>query len=144
MTITELINVAELEFNTSGYADIVPSIIPNTTMRARSTDGGLSIYTVRIAPANSYVMHDSACDGLKEQTVIDEETGEEVVEYVPILGYTPAECSVGASYDFSTTEMLDEAGNTVTAYGSRQFFCKLATDVPTDQIFGVVDQPEVI
>jgi len=106
------------------------SIIPNAVMRRKLVDGVLANY--RIKPADGYVMHDNGYDYLEERIVIDKTTGKETTEYVTILGYRLTEASVLASYDFSTTQILDEAGNIVMAYGNRQFFCKPITDVPAD------------
>ena len=107
------------------YEDVTP-IVPNTTMRKRLRDG--VDYQYLIKPVDGYVLHDTAFD----LTDIDPVTEEEIIT----LGYRTTEGSVGASYDFSTGTMLDEAGNTVTYYGARQYFTKLATDVPENQIFG--------
>ena len=117
----------------------VPAIIPNTEMRKKLFDGVHRNYMIK--PADGYVMHDVNYDYLEERISIDPITGEEVTEYVTMLGYRPTEGSVSANYDFTPTEMLDEAGNTVTAYGSRQFFCKPIADVPENQIFGVTNPP---
>ena len=115
------------------YETVTP-IIPNTTMRKRIYNGNPLQYLIK--PVDGYVMHDNGYDVPEE----DEITGEETI----ILGYRPSEASVGINYDFSTTEMLDETGNTVTAYGTRQFFCKLRTEVPENQIFGSDPNTETI
>ena len=117
------------------------SIIPNATMQKMYINGVHKTYI--IAPNDGYVMHDTARDFTNYQTVVDEITGEETTIEIPMLGYG-GDSSCGYAYEFTPIEMQDEAGNTVTAYGSRQFYCKLATDVPADQIFGVVDTPEVM
>lgn len=106
------------------------SIVPNAIMRKGFLDGVFKNY--RIKPADGYVLHDSGYD-----TIVTDDEGNETGEI--ILGYRASEGSVGYNYDFTPIQMLDEAGNTVTAYGSRQFFCKLESDVPVDQIFGVTN-----
>lgn len=105
-------------------------IIPNTTMQIYVNSAGVQ-KTYRITPNEGYVMHDNTYD----EPVLIPETAEPTGEV--ILGYRPTTASVALAYDFSTTETLDEAGNTVLAYGSRQLYTKLATDVPENQIFGV-------
>lgn len=117
------------------YETITP-IIPNTVMQKAYLNGTFRSY--RIQAEEGYVLHDTNYDS----PVYDEELGDFTGEI--ILGYHPNVVSCAASYDFTPAEMLDEAGNTVTAYGTRQFFTKLASDVPPDQIFGVVDQPEIM
>ena len=99
-----------------------------------NSDGEFISY--RIHAAEGYVLHDNGYDTVKEQVVIDEETGEETITYIPVLGYHTSVASCGKNYDFSEITMQDDDGNTVTAYGSRQFFTKLASEVPIDQIFG--------
>lgn len=107
------------------YEDVIPTLIPNTTMQKRLNNGVQTTFI--ITPNDGYVMHDNAYDF----PIFDEFDNETMV-----LGYRTTTASVAAAYDFSTTEMLDEAGNTVLAYGSRQFFTKPASDVPENQIFG--------
>jgi hypothetical protein len=101
------------------YVNIEP-IVPNTVLEESYADGVFRGY--RIGPNTGYVMHDVNYDTDR-------------------LGYRASAGTVGASYAWTPVEMLDEAGNTVTAYGDRQFFTKLATDVPADQIFATVTPP---
>ena len=115
------------------------SIVPNATMRKGYSNGVHRVYLIK--PNDGYVMHDNAYDDYVQRPVLDEfgefmydEFGMVVTEEVRILGYRPTEASVGYNYDWSTTEMLDEAGNAVTAYGHYEFFCKLINEVPADQI----------
>lgn len=111
------------------YEDM-ETLIPNTTMRKLFIDGVHRTYNIQ---ANEgYVLHDNNYD----QPIIDEETYEQIGS---TLGYHGGVVSCGYFYDFTPVEMLDEAGNTVTAYGSRKFFAKLASEVPSDQIFGVTE-----
>ena len=125
------------------------TIVPNATMHKGYLNGVHKTYS--IAPNLGYVMHDSSYDTYDYVPVLDEsgepvydEFGNPVTTEVLKLGYRPIEASVGWNYDWTTIEMLDEAGNTVTAYGMYQFYCKLATDVPADQIFGVTTTLEII
>jgi hypothetical protein len=117
------------------YEDIEP-IIPNTIMQKAYMNGVHRVF--RIQAAEGYVLHDKNYD----LPVYDEnwnETGEIT------LGYHTGVVSCAAAYDFAPAEMQDEAGNVVTAYGNRQFYTKLASDVPTDQIFGNDEpKPEVM
>ena len=109
----------------------ITTLIPNTSMKKMYINDVFRTYN--ITPCDGYVMHDSNYD----RNIVDEETFEPTGEV--ILGYRPTMASCGYNYDFTTTEMLDEAGNTVTAYGSRKFFAKLTSEVPGDQIFGVTE-----
>ena len=125
------------------------SIVPNTTMRKRLTNGVLGQYLVK--PSPEYVMHDAGYDWLDSVPRVDEygniicdEFGIPQYLEIPKLGYRPTEAAVGYNYDWTPVQMLDEADNTIIAYGERQFFCKLATDVPADQIFGVTNPPEIM
>ena len=127
------------------------TIVPNAIMRKAYNDGVFRSY--RIKPDSGYVMHDSSYDDYESRPVLDEfgdfvydEYGMVVTEEVLVLGYRPTEASVGWNYDWTPVEMLDEAGNTVTAYGRYQFYCKPIDEVPADQIFGVTtpSQPEIM
>jgi hypothetical protein len=107
--------------------------IPNTTIVLNSA--GTYYY---ITPDEGYVLHDSNYDDV----IFNEETGEEIGIQ---LGYRRTTASVFIrTYDFTPHEMLDEAGNTVMAYGARNFYTKLETDVPENQIFGVGNNHEVM
>ena len=119
------------------YPELTPSLIPNTQMwKGINSDGVHKTY--RIKALDGYVLHDTNYD----TPIPDAVTGEPSDEV--ILGYHPNVVSCSASYDFAPLQMQDEAGNTVTAYGNRQFFTKLATDVPADQIFGTVEPPHEV
>lgn len=126
------------------------TIVPNAVMRKAYNNGVFRSYWIK--PADGYVLHDSSYDGYEYRPVLDDfgdpvydEYGTPVTEEVVVLGYRPTEGSVGYNYDWTSFEMLDEAGNTVTAYGSRQFFCKPIDEVPENQIFGVTQpQPEIM
>ncbi len=134
--INDLIDVSALEFD-GQYADIIPSLIPNTTMRGRSVDGGVTIRNVLIKPIDNYVMHDTGYD---EYENYDDE-GNPIGDVV--LGYRTTEASCGYNYDFATSQVTDLNGNTVTAYGSREFYAIPRSDVPENQIFDVTNPPEI-
>ena len=111
------------------------TLIPNAIMRKRLRDGVLSSYLIK--PAEGYLLHDNNYDAF----IYDEETLEPIG--VESLGYRSTEGSVGYNYDFTPVEMQDETGNTVTAYGSRQFFCKPIDEVGEGaEIFGGNTEPE--
>lgn len=110
------------------YEDVIPSLIPNTTMQKRLLNGVHRSYVIE--PIDGHVLHDADADGEN----ID--TGER------IYTYSSGSCSCGANYDFSTAEITvpDINGNTVTvtAYGDRQFFAfpeNLVPD-PENNIYG--------
>jgi hypothetical protein len=121
--------------------ETITSPIPNATVEKVYYDGVHRVH--RITPNENYVMHDTARDFSRFEYEIDEETGETIETEIHMLGYG-GQSTCAASYAFTPIEMEDENGNTVTAYGDRKFYCKLASDVPPDQIFGVVDNPEVL
>ena len=109
------------------YEDVIPSMIPNTTMQKRLVDGVIRNFIIE--PIDGYVLHDNGWDS----PVLDEngnETGE------VILGYRTYKASVGATYDFSTTQVAAVDGSIVTAYGPREFYAIPASLVPENQIFG--------
>ena len=126
----------------------IASFIPNTTMRERLLNG--EFRTLLVKPDDGYVMHDTAYDIPNVDSETNEPTGEIT------LGYRPTEASVarndaslirdedGNVIGMQTIQMLDEAGNMVTAYGTRQFFTKPVGDVRADQIFGVTNPPEIM
>ena len=109
----------------------ITTLIPNTTMQKTYINDVFRIY--KITPIDEYVLHDSGYD----INIYDEETGEPTGEI--LLGYRPSTATCGYNYDFTPVEMQTDDGQTVTAYGSRKFFAKLATEVPADQIFSVTE-----
>lgn len=115
------------------YEDI-ETLIPNTTMKKFYINEVFRTYN--ITPIDGYVLHDNAFD----INVYDEMTGEPTGEV--LLGYRPTTASCGYNYDFTPVEMQTDDGQTVTAYGSRKFFAKLVSEVPENQIFGKVEEPE--
>lgn len=88
----------------------------------------VTINGYRVAPAEGYVLHDKNLD----TEVMDEETMMPTGEI--LLGYRPYPlfCGVTPNYDFDNTKIIDGQ----TAYGSREFFARPASEVPADQIFG--------
>lgn len=96
------------------YEDVIPSLIENTNMQRGIRDGVHRIYT--ITPYENYVLHDKNRDMPEYDPVTMMPTGGTV------LGYTMGMASCAANYDF--------------AANPREFYAVLATDVPTDQIFG--------
>ena len=103
------------------FEKVIPSHIPNTTMQKVFRDGVHRQYY--ITPNEGYVLHDNAV----EFPDIDPETGEEVT----LFNYYTGMCSCGASYDFDNTTVIDG----YTAYGSKRFFARPATEVPKNQIW---------
>lgn len=101
--------------------DVTP-IIPNTTMQRYDSVSSGKPLTYKITPIDGYVLHDKGYDAT------DEETG------ITTITYRRTTASVGVAYDFSTTQVTDLNGNTVTAYGSREFYTLPESDVPEDQI----------
>jgi hypothetical protein len=117
------------------YEDLIPSLIPNTTMQKSLLDGVLRAY--RITPNEGYVLHDKARD-------IDE-FNPETNEREFYLGYTRSTVSCGFNYDFSPVEVVDENGVIRTGYGAlRELFAIPESEVPADHIFGITDRPEIM
>ena len=107
------------------YEDVIPSLIPNTTMKKRLLNEAHRSYI--IAPIDGYVLHDNAADG------IDFESD------AVIRRYSIGDCSCGANYDFSTIQLIvpDINGNdvVVTTYGSREFYAIPESEVSADQVY---------
>lgn len=118
---------------------INPTLIPNTDMQKYINSNGV-FRGYYITPTDGYVLHDSGYDYI--ETVVDEITGEETE--VLKFGYRRTTASCGYNYDFATSTVTDENGNTFTAYGTRQFFAVPESSVPADSIFGVTTPPEVM
>lgn len=110
------------------YEDVLPTIIPNTTMRKMLSNGVHRTYDIE--PNDGYVLHDSASD----MEGFDPETGELTGQIV--FYYASGGASCGANYDFTPVQVTDENGVTHTAYGSRAFFARPASEVPANQIYG--------
>ena len=119
------------------YEEVTPTLIPNTRMRKMLSNGVHRTY--HIYPNENYVLHDKSLN-----TEIFDETYENVLGWK--FGYSPSGVyvSCAATYDFSTHTVTDENGNTYTAYGDRDFFAIPESDVPSDQIFGVDNDHEVM
>lgn len=111
------------------YEDVVPTLIPNTTMRKMFIDGVHKVYV--ITPLDGYVLRDKAND----EEEIDPDTLEPTGR--TLFCYASGGATCGANYDFTPLQVTDENGVTHTAYGAqREFFARLASEVPADQIFG--------
>lgn len=96
--------------------------IENATVSENWRNGKFYGYT--IDPDLGYVLHDKANDYAVPDPVTMEETY--------YLGYAVGSVSCGANYDYDVTTTIDG----YTAYGSREFFARPASEVPGDQIFG--------
>ena len=116
------------------YEVITPSPMENGTVTKVFLDGVHGTY--QVAPNAGYVLHDKA----RDYADIDPDTMEET----PKLGYTTGYATCGANYAFTPVIVTDENGVAFTAYGSREFAARLATDVPADQIFGGNNDHEVM
>lgn len=111
------------------YENIIPSLIPNTSMKLTLRDGVPHMYG--ITPNEGYVLHDKSADHYE----YDDDTGE--VLYLVKMRYSTGRCSCLANYDFSPVVVTDENGNTFTAYGSQyEFFTRLASEVPENSTYG--------
>ena len=100
------------------FIDVTP-IIENTTMKVYvDSDNVQRVY--QISPVDGYVLHDSRKDWTEE---ID---GEEVV----VEGFASGFVSVPVTYDFEANPY--------------NLYTKLASEVPSDQIFGGGNNEEVM
>lgn len=99
----------------------VEAIIENTTM-SKYVDSNGEERVYEIAPIEGYVLHDSR----KDWTDIDQETNEEVL----FEGFASGSVSVPISYDFEANPF--------------NLYTKLASEVPSDQIFGGGNNEEVM
>lgn len=95
------------------YEDLIPTLIPNTTMQKGFNANGVhKIYV--ITPNPGYVLHDAASDQP------DEEAG------TVTLAFASGSCSCGANYDFVANP--------------REFYAIPEEDVPENSvIYGGVD-----
>lgn len=93
------------------YEDVIPTLIPNTTMTKTLRGGVPTVY--RITPIDGYVLHNN----VRDWTHIDIETGEETF----YRGYSRRGSSVPASYDFSENP--------------NEIYAVPADSVPAEQIF---------
>jgi len=106
------------------YEDVIPTLIPNTTMKKRFIDGVHKTYV--ITPDKSYALRDKADD----ETEYDPDTHEPTGRI--IFNYANGGATCGANYDFTPLRVTDENGVIHTAYGAqREFFARLASEVST-------------
>ena len=111
------------------YQEVNPTLVPNTVMQLKVDENGVET-AYRITPIDGYILHDKG----RNLVDIDPDTMEETERF----GYTTGTATCGASYDFTPVQVTDENGEVHTAYGSREFFARPASEVPADQIFGGV------
>lgn len=104
------------------------SLIENATMQIGKADGVPTIY--RITPNINYVLHDNA----RDWEAYDEETGDLIFDEngntIIVQGFTRGTATCSINYDFYTNP--------------REFFTRLESEVPVDQIFGVGNNHEVM
>lgn len=90
-----MVDFNSLVFDEEGFADVVPTLIPNTTMKARINSTNDGIKTFWITPCEGYSLHDNRLD----EEVIDSETMEATGEI--ILRYSKDTKTVRYDYDFN-------------------------------------------
>lgn len=106
--------------------------IPNTTITPIYNNSNV-LTAYRITPNEGYVLHDRVADWYDY-----DDDGNFIG--ISKMRYSVGSCSCDKDYDFSTRTVTDENGNTFTAYGEREFFARLADDVPENSTYGdVVD-----
>lgn len=104
------------------YEDLIPTLIPNTTMQKRLLNGVLRSYL--ITANEGYVLHDSEYDIYPEY----DEQGNGIGEAV--LGYTQMTRTCGYNYDFIANP--------------RQFYAVPENTVPADDIYSNTNPPETV
>lgn len=99
------------------YIDTTP-IVENTTMQIYVNSQGVQRQYI-IQAADDYVLHDNRLDqpSMEDESII-------------VQGYTPARVSVPLTYDFNANPF--------------ELFIRLATEVPSDQIFGTPTKAETV
>ena len=96
---------------------VTPSPIPNATVeRLYTADGKIEFFS--IYPNEGYILHDKVRDTTDESPLVGAAN--------TVLGYTSDRITCAASYDFSPVTVIDEEGNSHTAYGAREFFARKA------------------
>ena len=113
--------------------DVIPSLIPNTTMQRGFVDGVLKKY--EITPSEGYVLHDNRVD----EEILDPETDEPTGEM--LYRYATGIVTVKANYDFTAITpdtITDINGNTIAVnkVGAFEFFAVPASAIPENQIYG--------
>lgn len=116
------------------YEDVIPTLIPNTTMKKRFIDGVFKVYV--IAPANGYVLNDRRNNHYEEYDENDLGVGEPIIRF-----YSVGECTVRYDYDFTSITagtITDVDGNEVSVnkVGAYEIFAIPQSLVPADQIYG--------
>ena len=104
------------------YEPVNPTLIENTTMQKRFTDGVHKQYL--ITPNEGYVLHDNMLDEVVDDPATGLPTGE------VILRYYQGTRTVAASYDFATNP--------------REFYAVLRSTVPEDNICGGGNDHEIM
>lgn len=95
---------------------VTPSPIPNATVeRLCTADGKTEFFS--IYPNEGYILHDK----VRDTTDGDPFSG----AVNTLLGYTDDRITCASSYDFSPVTVIDEDGNSHTAYGAREFFARV-------------------
>ena len=117
--------------------DVIPSLIPNTTMKKGFVDGVLKRY--EITPINGYVLHNRRDDIFENYDDDGNGIGEPTLMYFASGG-----CTVRYDYDFTSITagtITDVDGNeiTVNKVGAYEIFAIPQSSVPADQIYGVGD-----
>lgn len=105
-----MVDFNSLVFDEEGFAEVVPTLIPNTSIKARINSTNDGIKTFWISPCEGYLLHDNRLD----EEVIDPDTLEPTGEIV--LRYSTETKTVKYDYDFDTIipgTLQDVSGNTI-------------------------------
>lgn len=110
------------------YEDVIPTLIPNTTIRKLFKDGVHISYFIN--PIDGYVLRD------KENDCEEYDPNTHIPTGRILFSYVYGSCTCGANYDFSPVQVTDENGVHYTAYGGREFFASLVDEVNPERVFG--------
>lgn len=119
------------------WRDTTP-IIPNTTMQIYTNLDGVDT-AYKITPISGYAMHNKG----RDRVTYDDEGN--IISKT--LGFSRRQTSCGLDYDFSTSILQLENGETVTVYGANEYFTVLETDLPEEGIIyggNTTPEPEVM
>lgn len=118
------------------WRDTTP-VVPNTTMQIYTNTNGNDV-AYKITPNDGYIMHN------KNRDKVTYDGNGNVILSTP--GFTSAPTTCAITYDFTTSIITLENGETVIVYGVNEYFTVLAEDLPEEGIIygGTTPKPEIM
>lgn len=112
------------------YEDVIPTLVPNTTMQKKLLDGVHKVYIIE--PNEGYVLHDNRTYGI----ILDDELNE-----TRYPRFATGDMSVSANYDFNNTtqgtyEGVDGVTYNVTKIGEYELYTLPASAVDVAHTYG--------